>query len=269
MGPQATQSLEIFITSEMGTPRWAGLRAAAAQAVAKIGQIPLVFESIPPGPIEDGFTVSTLGPDWAGRADMVIAIIGGAISEPVALELKAAWDRTPRPPIGFFFDSTRTKDGSVQELRSKVKDKAVIADFKTERQLAEKVGSFVALHSATARRNLGTARVLHAERVSLDPGHEVRRAFLLARGDKVVASAEAEPPRQKFHFALVDGRRYVELTGNQPWTEFDPFTDRFAFRREFLVSEPGYVYAIVRRPWWFQLGAANVRFSLLLTERAR
>jgi hypothetical protein len=271
MPQDPTERLEVLISSEMGLPRWTNLRSAARQAISSAGFDHVDFEGIAPGPIEGGLAAGDLGVRLAQRADMVVAIIGPTLTQPVFRELQAALERRPRPPIGVFFDTSARWDESAEDARTQLRDVSILGDFSSPVGLRRHVTAFLAQKVHLARHNRESPVVLARERIVVAPGEEERRAFMVIRGDTLTAIAEAQKPdvllpRQKFHFALLSTTDFVRRTANQPFTEFGIGEDRYTFESRLTAGRSGYCYVVVRRPWWFQLGRATVDLTITLSR---
>ena len=264
MSPIASERLEVFISSEMGTKHWDGLRSATRGAIASIGFTPLHFEAFATGPIEPGFDPGELGVESARRADMATVIIGPTVTAPVGREIDALIEREPRPPVGFFFDETVERDATVKELWDRLKDRYVLSTFQSAKELVSKVSVFLGAHTHEARQNLGTPRSLIDQTIELSPGKEARRRWLLVEGDRIVATAVASDAQHHFHFALVDRHEFVRRTENLPYYDFGIAGDKYSFEKGLTVDETGFYYAVLRRPWWFHLGSVGIRLSVLL-----
>lgn len=262
--PVATDSLEVFICSEMGTGRWDSLRNATRTAVVSIGLTPLHFESLAPGPVDSGLDVGDLGVELARRADMAAVIIGSTVTPPVSREIEALMGRNPTPPIGFFFDDATTKDPTAKQLWERLKDRYVLSTFRSVENLVSGISTFLGGHIHEARLNLGSPRSLIDETIQLSPGEEARRRWLLLGDDRIVATAVASGAQHHFHFALVDRHEFVRRTENLSYYDFGIGGDKYSFEKELTADEAGFYYAVVRRPWWFHLGDAEIRLSVLL-----
>jgi hypothetical protein len=264
VAPVATEQLEVFISSEMGTERWESLRGVARTAITSVGLAPLQFESFAPGPIEPGFDAGDLGVESARRADMAAVIIGSTVTAAVDREIGALMAREPRPPIGFFFDDTVEKDSAAKRLWDRLKDRYVLSTFRSAEELVSRVATFLGAHTHEARQNLGSPRSLLDEMIDLSPGEEARRRWLLLEGDRLLATAVASGSQHHFHFALIDRHEFVRRTENLPYYDFGVGGDKYSFEKELTAAEPGFCYAVVRRPWWFHAGDVTVRLSVLL-----
>jgi hypothetical protein len=202
---------------------------------------------------------------------MVVAIIGSVVTGPVFEEIQAALDRTSRPPIGVFFDTTVARGPSAESARDQLRNLTVFGDFTSVVGLKRHVSAFLAQKVHLARQNRASPAVLARERVVVAPGEEERRAFLLVQGDTVRVLAEAiKPspllPRQRFHFALLPSAEFVERTAITPYTRFGLGEDRYTFERTLHAQQAGYCYMVIRRPWWFQLGRSTVDLTVLLSR---
>ncbi len=266
MSPTSTERLEVFISSEMGTERWDSLRGATLRAITVNGLTPLNFEAFAPGPIDPGLDVGNLGVEWARRADMAAVVIGTTVTPPVHREIEALMDREPLPPIGFFFDDTVKRDPTVTKLWNRLKNRYVLSSFQTAEDLVGRISTFLTAHIHEARLNLGSPRSLLDETIVLAPGEEVRRRWLLLDGDQIMVTAVATGPQHHFHFALVDRHEFVRRTENLPYYDFGVGGDKYSFEEEMTAGESGLYYGVVRRPWWFHLGDARIRLSVLLRK---
>lgn len=262
--PAATERLEVFISSEMGTAEWDDLRSVTRSTVSSIGLTPLQFESFAPGPIDPGFDAGDLGVESALRTDMAAVLIGSTVTAPVSREIEALMSRVPRPPIGFFFDQTVKQDTTVRKLWDRLKDRYVLSKFQSAKELASKVAAFLGAHTHEAHQNLRIPRSLLDEDIELSPGTEERRRWLLLEGDRLVAMAVASGPQHHFHFALVDRHEFVRRTENLPYYDFGVGGDKYSFDEELTATETGLYYAVLHRPWWFHVGDVTVRLSVLL-----
>lgn len=266
MSPTSTERLEVFISSEMGTERWDNLRRRALGAITSNGLTPLHFEALPPGPIDPGLEVGSLGVDLARRADLAAVIIGTTVTPPVNREIEALMNREPIPPIGFFFDDTVERDSTAIRLWDRLKNQYVLSTFQTAEDLVGRISTFLMAHIHEARLNLGSVRSLLDETIVLAPGEEARRSLLLLEGDRVMATAAATGPQHHFHFALVDRYEFVRRTENLPYYNFGVGGDKYTFEEEMTAVESGLYYGVVRRPWWFHSGNVRIRLSVLLRK---
>lgn len=251
----------------MGTPEWRTLRGTARASISRAGFAPLLFEDIPVGQVPSGSVPGDLGVEMAKRSDMVVAIVGSTVTEPFKREIEEAFDRTPAPPIGVFFDGRVARDERAMAARAELGERGVFGDFQSNRELDALLSRFLAARSAEAMLNRATPRVIHDEELQVIPGKEIRRRFLLLAGDSVTATAVATEPRRNFHFAFTDEAAYIRLTEDAEWSTFEVFKDKFAFRAAVQVEEAGFYYAVVRRPWWFQVGRARVTLTVTVTRR--
>lgn len=260
-----------MISSKMGTPRWESLRSSARRAIVQGGFLPLNFEDLPYGPIEGRATPGDLGIDLARRADMLVAVIGDTLTEPVQREIQTALDRRPRPPIAAFFDETSVRDELAVEARRQLESETIIGGFRTAAELGRLVSRYLAQKVHLARRNRAQPTILDHERITVVPGEEERRRYMLLAGDTLTVLAESVKPdallpRQKFHLGVFDGQAFVDRTSTTPYTEFPVGADRFTFETTIVAQHPGFHHVVVRRPWWFQLGRAVVKLTVTLTR---
>lgn len=264
MMPAAVRRLEVFICSEMSSPRWDSLRREVSSTVQVQGLEPLKFENFPPGPVEPSFTTADLGVEAARRADIVIVVIGETVTDPVGRELEAALGRSPVPPVGLFFEKDVCRDERARGLWDGLKDRYVFRSFTNSEELQTGVAEFLAAHAHEARLNSGAPRSIAEEEIELDPGNEERRRWLLLPGDKATVTAVAVGSQHHFHFALVDSNEFVARTQNLPYYDFSTGADKYSFHETIRARETGFYYVVIRRPWWFHTGAVTVKLSVVL-----
>ena len=264
-----TRKLEVFICSEMGSPRWTELRSAVRSTIDSLGFNPLDFESFPAGPVELPHGVADLGIQAVKRADIVVALIGETVTDPVGSELETALGRNPVPPIGLFFDKSATRDERAQGLWDRLKDRHVLKVFPNTRELQKDVTQFLVAYAHEAGLNSGAPLWIAEEEIQLEPGEEARRRWLLLPGDTIKATAVAMGPQHHFHFVLADSMKFVAKTRNLPHYDFPLINgDKYSFVEAATASETGFYYVVIRRPKWFHTEAVTVKLSVMLVRAA-